>query len=195
MPPPKHPLFGGGASIQNCCSDHQEMQTTEKDLLGTDTKGTVVSALGQIYQQASRHQAVVELSDAEDFQLRQLFETQGLVLSGGEPAVVAPIVPFHHGGSFSSTTWSYLKNPTPNGQPQRRGKDAQHGRMARSLTQPEDWTRDSGGCLTAWWQANSSRSFSGSNTPSRLTAQGWESYVDQSNRYICCLCAAPGSHS
>ena len=24
--------------------------------------------------------------------------------------------------------------------------------MARSLTQREDWTRDLGGCLTAWWQ-------------------------------------------
>jgi hypothetical protein len=22
------------------------------------------------------------------------------------------------------------------------------------LTQREDWTRDSGGCLTAWWQPN-----------------------------------------
>ena len=24
--------------------------------------------------------------------------------------------------------------------------------MARSLTQREDWTRDLGGCLTAWWR-------------------------------------------
>ena len=46
------------------------------------------------------------------------------------------------------------KNPTPNGRPQRRGKDAPQGRMARSLTQREDWTRDLGGCLTAWWQLN-----------------------------------------
>ena len=44
------------------------------------------------------------------------------------------------------------KNPTPNGQPQGCDKDAPPGRMARSLTQREDWTRDSGGCLTAWWR-------------------------------------------
>jgi hypothetical protein len=44
------------------------------------------------------------------------------------------------------------ENPTPNGQPQGCDKDAPQGRMARSLTQREDWTRDSGGCLTAWWQ-------------------------------------------
>jgi hypothetical protein len=46
------------------------------------------------------------------------------------------------------------ENPTPNGQPQRGDKDAPTGRMARSLTQREDWTRDSGGCLTALWQAD-----------------------------------------
>ena len=40
-------------------------------------------------------------------------------------------------------------NPTPNGQPQGCDKDAPPGRMARSLTQREDWTRDLGGCLTA----------------------------------------------
>ena len=45
------------------------------------------------------------------------------------------------------------ENPTPNGQPQGCDKDAPTGRMARSLTQREDWTRDSGGCLPAWWQA------------------------------------------
>ena len=46
------------------------------------------------------------------------------------------------------------KNPTPNGLQQRRDKDAPTGPMARSLTQqPEDWTRDSGGCLTPRWQA------------------------------------------
>ncbi len=44
------------------------------------------------------------------------------------------------------------ENPTPNGQPQGCDKDAPTGRMARSLTQREDWTRDSGGCLTAWWR-------------------------------------------
>jgi hypothetical protein len=43
------------------------------------------------------------------------------------------------------------ENPTPNGQPQGCDKDAPPGRMARSLTQREDWTRDLGGCLTAWW--------------------------------------------
>ena len=41
------------------------------------------------------------------------------------------------------------ENPTPNGQPQGCDKDAPTGRMARSLTQREDWTRDLGGCLTA----------------------------------------------
>ena len=41
------------------------------------------------------------------------------------------------------------ENPTTNGQPQRCDKDAPTGRMARSLTQREDWTRDLGGCLTA----------------------------------------------
>ena len=45
------------------------------------------------------------------------------------------------------------ENPTPNGQPQGCDKDAPPGRMARSLTQREDWTRDLGGCLTARWQA------------------------------------------
>jgi len=45
------------------------------------------------------------------------------------------------------------ENPTPNGKPQRCDKDAPTGRMARSLTQREDWTRDLGGCLKAWWQA------------------------------------------
>jgi hypothetical protein len=45
------------------------------------------------------------------------------------------------------------EDPTPNGQPQGCDKDAPTGRMARSLTQREDWTRDLGGCLTAWWQA------------------------------------------
>ena len=44
------------------------------------------------------------------------------------------------------------ENPTPNGQPQGCDKDAPTGRMARSLTQREDWTRDLGGCLTAWWR-------------------------------------------
>ena len=44
------------------------------------------------------------------------------------------------------------ENPTPNGQPQRGDKDAPTGRMARSLTQREDWTRDLGGCLTARWR-------------------------------------------
>ncbi len=44
------------------------------------------------------------------------------------------------------------ENPTPNGQPQVCDKDAPTGRMARSLTQREDWTRDSGGCLTARWR-------------------------------------------
>ena len=44
------------------------------------------------------------------------------------------------------------ENPTPNGLPQGCDKDAPQGRMARSLTQREDWTRDLGGCLTAWWQ-------------------------------------------
>ena len=39
------------------------------------------------------------------------------------------------------------ENPTPNGQPQGCDKDAPTGRMARSLTQREDWTRDLGGCL------------------------------------------------
>ena len=39
------------------------------------------------------------------------------------------------------------ENPTPNGQPQGCDKDAPPGRMARSLTQREDWTRDLGGCL------------------------------------------------
>ena len=36
------------------------------------------------------------------------------------------------------------ENPTPNGQPQGCDKDAPPGRMARSLTQREDWTRDIG---------------------------------------------------
>ena len=44
------------------------------------------------------------------------------------------------------------ENPTPNGQPQGCDKDAPTGRMARSLTQREDWSRDSGGCLTARWR-------------------------------------------
>ena len=44
------------------------------------------------------------------------------------------------------------ENPTPNGQPQRGDKDAPTGRMARSLTQREDWTRDLGGCLTDRWR-------------------------------------------
>ena len=39
--------------------------------------------------------------------------------------------------------------PHPNSQPQRGDKDAPTGRMARSLTQREDWTRDLGGCLTS----------------------------------------------
>ena len=44
------------------------------------------------------------------------------------------------------------ENPTPNGQPQGCDKDAPPERMARSLTQREDWKRDLGGCLTARWQ-------------------------------------------
>ena len=46
------------------------------------------------------------------------------------------------------------ENPTPNGQPQGCDKDAPQGRMARSLTQHEDWTRDSCGCAPAQWQAD-----------------------------------------
>ena len=44
------------------------------------------------------------------------------------------------------------ENPTPKGQPQGGDKDAPTGRMARFLTRREDWTRDLGGCLTAWWR-------------------------------------------
>ena len=44
------------------------------------------------------------------------------------------------------------ENPTPNDQPQGCDKDAPTGRLARSLTQREDWTRDSRGCLPAWWR-------------------------------------------
>jgi hypothetical protein len=44
------------------------------------------------------------------------------------------------------------ENPTPNGQPQGCDKDAPTGRMARSLTQREDWPRELGGCLTVWWR-------------------------------------------
>ncbi len=44
------------------------------------------------------------------------------------------------------------ENPTPNGQPQGCDRDAPQGRMARSLTQREDWTRDSGWCAPDWWR-------------------------------------------
>ena len=54
------------------------------------------------------------------------------------------------------------ENPTPNGQPQGCDKDAPTGRMARSLTQREDWTRDLGGCLTARWQPNRRERFAAS---------------------------------
>ena len=37
--------------------------------------------------------------------------------------------------------------------------DAPTGRMARSLTQREDWTRDLGGCLTARWRNDPSPPF------------------------------------
>lgn len=63
------------------------------------------------------------------------------------------------------------ENPTPNGQPQGCDKDALTGRMARSLTQREDWTRDLGGCLTASMQPNSSRS-----------PCGWATKVDRGPR-------------
>jgi putative addiction module component (TIGR02574 family) len=45
------------------------------------------------------------------------------------------------------------ENPTPNGQPQGCDKDAPQGRMARSLTQREDWSRDLGGCAPVRWRA------------------------------------------
>jgi hypothetical protein len=49
------------------------------------------------------------------------------------------------GGGKRRSHLGTAENPTPNGQPQRRGKDAPQGRMARSLTRREDWPRDAVG--------------------------------------------------
>ena len=62
-------------------------------------------------------------------------------------------------------------NSTPNSQPQRGDKDAPTGRMARSLTQREDWTRDAVGV----------RRFGGDLFPSPDTAGHrnlWTTQVD-----------------
>ena len=107
------PMANPIAAKQNCCSDRQQMQTTETDLLGTVAKGAAIRIHGQMYQQALRHGAIVDLTADDEFEIQQTFIALGMVLAAEEPAVVLPITPFDQGGKFHPSNLELIEEPDP----------------------------------------------------------------------------------